>query len=175
MESTTGVTPFRLQANLIVVDVEVNGRPGEFLLDTPLPTIPVVLEHVTGSRVTVQEVESHGLTLEMARASLEGSLAAQVSDFRLLATETRERAGRPTLRIEHRGVSDGVPGRFLTEAVLTDSGLLVLACEAPASGEGGYEGVGEEMETILASLKALATQAAVPGVAAPSFGVTDRS
>ncbi len=120
--------------------------------DTPLPTIPVVLENGRGAKVTVQEVESHGLTFEMAAASMDASLPAKVSEFRLIAQGARERAGCPTQRVEYFGASEGSPRRYVTEALLTDRGLLVVTCEVPTSGDGGFEAVQGELESILASV-----------------------
>jgi hypothetical protein len=128
--------------------------------DTPLPTIAVIFKGPADAEIAISTVRLHGLASASMKASLEASVAAQVDDFERIGSADRQRAGRPAYRIEYVGTHKGRRLRFVTEAILFESGLVVLTCEAPVD---AFAQVVADFEFVLSSPRAYDQAGQVPG------------
>jgi hypothetical protein len=77
--------------------VERPGTDWDFVTETPLPDIPVVLRHRGGGLLSIQLQTLHGLMLESAWPSIEASLPLQVQEFEKLSRGRR----RPSAAVPH--------------------------------------------------------------------------
>ena len=119
--------------------------------DTPLPTIPVILNGPRGAKVTVSEIRAQGLSVAAMKASMDAAAKAQVDGFERLASRDIESTGRPAYRLDYRGTSEGVRQRVVALAVLLDRSWVVLMCEGP---EESFTEVAPAIEAILESVQA---------------------
>lgn len=133
-------------------DVEFTLPPAGWhaTVDTPLPSIPVILNGPLDAKITASEIPAQGMLLATVRASMDASVAAQVEDFERLASHETRRAGQDAYTIEYLGTAGGTRRKFVTTAILFDAGLLVVTCEAPLD---SFSQVVPDIEAVLGSVR----------------------
>jgi Aspartyl protease len=133
------------------IELAVPARDWSATTDTPLPTIPVILNGPRGAKVTVSEIKAQGLSVAAMKASMDASAKAQVDGFERLASRDVESTGRPAYRLDYRGTREGVRQRVVALAVLLDGRWAALTCEAP---EESFTDVAPAIEATLESVHA---------------------
>ena len=110
--------------------VERPGTEWDFVTETPLPDIPVVLRHPGGGLLSIQLQTLHGLTLESAWPSIEASLPLQVQEFEKLSERRDGPDGLRGIVVDYRGVEDGRAQRYRMYSSMTDGMLLLLIAQS---------------------------------------------
>ncbi len=135
------------------VELTIPSSGWQATTDTPLSMIPVIVTGPGDSKITVMEAQSHGLSVATMKVSIDASVAAQVGDYKKRGdARDVKRVDRPAHRLEYYGTADGVSKRFISEAVLFETGLLILTCEAPVD---SFENDASAMESVLSSLRSM--------------------
>lgn len=128
-------------------------------IDTPLPSIPVILHGPDDTKITVSEMMVHGMSVATMRATLDASVAAQVEGFERVEAHESRRAGQNAYAIRYLGTDNGTRRKYVTEAILFDAGLLVMTCDAPLD---SFSRVAPDIEATLASLRRFGSSSRVP-------------
>jgi len=125
----------------------------EFITETPLPQIPVILEKkgVTGT-VRIQVQEFHGLQLDQVIPFMESSISAQVKNFEKISSAKTKFGDKDCYVIEYKGRKDDADKRFKHLFFKVKENLYSVSCYANIS---EFASLCQDFDNIINSIQVL--------------------
>jgi hypothetical protein len=124
----------------------------EFVTDTPMPEIPVILrKQETTAAVEILVQDAHRVSLDQILPLMEPSVRAQVEGYRRLSSAREKREGRDCYILEYAGKDGGTEKQFRYFLFMEKGGMYGVKCFASRD---EFASFGEAFDAIADSVRA---------------------
>ncbi len=124
----------------------------EFVTDTPLPEMPVILrKQETTAVVEILVQDAHRASLDQILPLMEPSVRAQVEGYRRLSSAREKREGRDCYILEYAGKDGGTEKQFRYFLFMEKGGMYGVKCFASRD---EFASFGEAFDAIADSVRA---------------------